>query len=354
MKAHLPERRAETELIAKILSGDMRALEALMRTHNRMLYRTARAILRDDAEAEDAVQEAYLQAYRALGTFRGESKLSTWLVRIAANEALMRRRRNTSRAAVVQVDGSAHPEEAHTSDLPGPQNEAERSELRRLLEARIDALPEGYRAVFVLRAVEEMTVEETAAALAIPEATVRTRYFRARGLLRIAMKDDDGQALKSAFAFAGMRCDRIVRRVLPRVRAATRAARMEWPPLLITDEDLARLTRLAAPAELQREIGRATVISRKVASLVGVVTMNSRVLYTDETTGARQLVNLVYPQEAHCGDNCVSVAAPVGTALIGLSTGQAIEWDFPDGTRRRLRVDEVSYGDGAHTAACAQ
>jgi regulator of nucleoside diphosphate kinase len=125
---------------------------------------------------------------------------------------------------------------------------------------------------------------------------------------------------------------------------------MEWP-LLITDEDLARLSLLAAPAELQREIGRATVISPKVAGLVGVVTMNSRVLYTDETTGARQLVNLVYPQDADDSGHRVSVVAPVGTALIGLSAGQAIEWDFPDGTRRRLRVDEVSHGDDAQTAA---
>jgi RNA polymerase sigma-70 factor (ECF subfamily) len=352
MKAEHPERPAETELIAKILSGDMRALETLMRMHNRTLYRTARAILRDDAEAEDAVQEAYLQAYRALGTFRGESKLSTWLVRITANEALMRRRRNTRGTAVVQMDGTAHADEAHISGLPGPEEDAERSEMRRLLEARIDALPDVYRAVFVLRAVEELSVDETAAVLAIPEATVRTRYFRARGLLRTSMGNEIDQTVENAFAFAGTRCDRIVRDVLLRVRARSHALGMEWP-LLITDADLARLTLLAAPAELQREIGRATVISPKVAGLVGVVTMNSRVLYTDETTGAKQLVNLVYPQDADGSGHCVSVVAPVGMALIGLSAGQAIEWDFPDGTRRRLRVDEVSHADGAQTAAFA-
>src|SRR5512134_3294756 len=94
IRPEVAERLTDTELIERTRSGDMRALEALMRVHNRTLYRTARAILRDDAEAEDAVQEAYLQAYRKLGTFRGESKLSTWLVRITANEALMRRRRN--------------------------------------------------------------------------------------------------------------------------------------------------------------------------------------------------------------------------------------------------------------------
>lgn len=214
------ERPTDTELIARILSGDMRALEALMRFHNRTLYRTARAILRDDAEAEDAVQEAYLQAYRKLGTFRGESKLSTWLVRITANEALMRRRRN-ARAAMVPTD--VEPDDL-VSDEVGPESDAQRGEMRRLLEARIDALPDPYRAVFVLRALEELTVEETAAALGIPEATVRTRYFRARGLLRTWMAGDIDTTLGDAFAFAGARCDRIVRRVMTLLVAVLAAA----------------------------------------------------------------------------------------------------------------------------------
>jgi RNA polymerase sigma-70 factor, ECF subfamily len=220
------ERPTDTELIARILSGDMRALEALMRLHNRTLYRTARAILRDDAEAEDAVQDAYLQAYRKLGTFRGESKLSTWLVRIAANEALMRRRRSPRTAEAAEHD--------NISDGPGPQDDAERAEMRRLLEARIDALPDGYRSVFVLRAVEELSVEETAAALGIPNATVRSRYFRARGLLRMWMAGDVDTTLEDAFAFAGARCDRIVRTVLALLAAAVTATSLtacsEKPP----------------------------------------------------------------------------------------------------------------------------
>jgi RNA polymerase sigma-70 factor (ECF subfamily) len=226
------ERPTDTELIGRILSGDMRALETLMRIHNRTLYRTARAILRDDAEAEDAVQDAYLQAYRKLGTFRGESKLSTWLVRIAANEALMRRRRNPRPA-----EAPERPEPV--SDAPGPQDDAERAQMRRLLEAHIDALPGGYRAVFVLRAVEELSVEETAAALAIPHATVRSRYFRARGLLRSWMGDPNSRA-SDAFAFAGARCDRIVRTVLTLLGAAlaatTIAACSEKPPRTAPDD----------------------------------------------------------------------------------------------------------------------
>ena len=200
------ERPADTELIARILSGDLRALEVLMRLHNRTLFRTARAILRNDADAEDAVQDAYVQAYRKLDTFRGESKLSTWLVRIVANQALMRRRRNPASA-----EAPEQPEAV--SEAPGPQDDAERAQMRRVLEAHIDALPDPYRAVFVLRAVEELDVSETAAALGIPEATVRTRYFRARGLMRSWLRDQiDNTA--DAFAFAGARCDRIVRQVL--------------------------------------------------------------------------------------------------------------------------------------------
>jgi RNA polymerase sigma-70 factor (ECF subfamily) len=221
------ERPTDTELIARILSGDMRAMETLMRVHNRTLYRTARAILRDDAEAEDAVQEAYLQAYRKLATFRGESKLSTWLVRITANEALMRRRRNPRTA-------EAPAQEEAASERPGPQEDAERSQMRRLLESHIDALPDPYRAVFVLRAVEEFNVPETAAALGIPEATVRTRYFRARGLLRTWMAGDVDTRLGDAFAFAGARCDRIVRKVITVLVAVFAAASLtacsEKPP----------------------------------------------------------------------------------------------------------------------------
>jgi RNA polymerase sigma-70 factor (ECF subfamily) len=217
------ERLTDTELIARTQAGDMGALETLMRRHNRTLYRTARAILRDDAEAEDVVQEAYLKAYGALGSFRAESKLSTWLVRITANEALMRRRKTARAAVVVPMDAASAGEqwEEPMSDEAGPERNALGGEMRQLLEKRIDALPDGYRAVFVLRALEELTVEETAVALDIPEATVRTRYFRARGLLRESLARDIDRSLEDAFAFAGARCDRIVANVLERIKAGT-------------------------------------------------------------------------------------------------------------------------------------
>ena len=224
IRGEAAERLTDTELIHATQAGDMRALEALMRRHNRTLYRTARAILRDDAEAEDVVQEAYLKAYAALESFRGESKLSTWLVRITANEALMRRRKNAKSAMVVPMDaagGGEQQREDPMSEEAGPENDALRGEVRRLLEKRIDALPDGYRAVFVLRALEELTVEETAAALDIPEPTVRTWYFRARGLLRESLARDVDRSLEDAFSFAGERCDRIVANVLERIRAGT-------------------------------------------------------------------------------------------------------------------------------------
>jgi RNA polymerase sigma-70 factor (ECF subfamily) len=218
---HRPvEHRTDTELIDLIRAGDLRALEALMRRHNRTLYRTARAILGDDAEAEDAVQEGYLRAYHALAGFRGEAKVSTWLVRIVANEALMRRRRRARTAVVVPMDAAAPNEEWNTvmSDRPGPEQDASRAEMRKIIEARIDRLPESYRAVFVLRALEELTVEETASVLEIPEATVRTRFFRARALLREALAREVDRGIEEAFSFAGERCDRIVANVLAAVK----------------------------------------------------------------------------------------------------------------------------------------
>jgi len=217
-----PAALSDAELSRRISEGDRHALEHMMRQHNRTLFRTARAILHDDAEAEDAVQDAYLQAYRSIGAFRGEAKLSTWLIRIVANQALARRRKAARRAAIVPIRGGGAEEheleaEAATRGPDGPESQTQRSELRRLLEQKIDELPEAFRAVFVLRALEELPVEETAAALGIPEATVRTRFFRARSQLREALSQEIDLAFDDAFAFLGERCDRIVARVLARL-----------------------------------------------------------------------------------------------------------------------------------------
>ena len=205
---------SDPELVELARAGDGQSIELIIRRYNRKLYRTARAILRDDAEAEDAVQDAYLQAFRNLSSFRGDSSLGTWLTRIAANEALMRRRRNTRRSEVIPLhDDDMPPMEELPGETPTPEREAIGNEMRRMLERQVDALPDLYRPVFVLRAIEEMSVEEAAKALDLPEATIRTRYFRARALLRTALERQVDDSLRDAFAFDGERCDRIVARV---------------------------------------------------------------------------------------------------------------------------------------------
>lgn len=213
-------------LAARIAVDDPVAFEALMRRYNGRLFRIARAILKDDAEAEDALQDAYLNAYRRIGEFRGEARMTTWLTRIVINQSLMRLRRH-KRDRVVVPFAERRPADSGLPDVDvaderseSPPNAALRSEIRRILERRIDELPVAFRTVFVMREVEDMTVEETAASLAIPPATVRSRLFRARALLREALARDMDTAAVDVFGFAGERCDRIVAAVLARSRDA--------------------------------------------------------------------------------------------------------------------------------------
>jgi RNA polymerase sigma-70 factor (ECF subfamily) len=204
-------------LTKRAVGGERDAFEQVMRRYNRRLYRLARATLRDDAEAEDALQEAYLAAFRHIDRFRGEAALGTWLSRLVLNECLARLRRSNRRNAIAPIISPAseeHLDHMATSTLENPDDAAMRDEVRRLLERRIDELPDGYRTVFVLRCVEELSVEETAACLGLPEATVRTRQFRARSLLRESLARDLDVAERDAFAFDGARCDRIVENVL--------------------------------------------------------------------------------------------------------------------------------------------
>lgn len=215
----------DIELVQGICAHAPHAFELLMRRHNQTLYRTARSILRDDTEAEDVVQDAYLLAYRNIDKFRGDAKLSTWLTRIVINEAIARSRKNHRRAEVIRLNGEAewHADgtEVNMNDNApeSPERAAMRSQVRVMLEAKIDQLPDVFRTVFVLRALEEMSVEETATCLDIPEATVRTRFFRARSLLREALSREIDFAFEEAFTFDGERCDRIVAGVLSRLKA---------------------------------------------------------------------------------------------------------------------------------------
>ena len=211
----------DIELAARAAAGDATAFEAIMRRHNRLLFRTARSILRNDDDAEDALQEAYLRAWRSFAGFRAEAKVSTWLVRITVNEALGRLRSRGAQvipmAAAINVDAQHDEPDMEDDADRQPERVAMRGELRGLMEKRIDTLPDAFRTVFMLRAVEELSVEETAAALEIPEATVRSRFFRARGLLREGLSRDVDLAIGDAFSFAGARCDRIVASVLARL-----------------------------------------------------------------------------------------------------------------------------------------
>jgi RNA polymerase sigma-70 factor (ECF subfamily) len=213
---------ADADLAARVAKHDHQAFEALMRRHNGRLFRVARAILKDDADAEDALQDAYLDAYRHMGEFRAEAQLATWLTRIVVNQALMRLRRQKRDGIVVpfrQPDvGDDHQEDEVRDDrTESPSAAALRSEIRHILERRIDELPVAYRTVFVMREVEDMSVEETARCLSIPASTVRTRLFRARALLRASLSRDVDMATGDVFAFAGARCDRIVAAVLARL-----------------------------------------------------------------------------------------------------------------------------------------
>ncbi len=213
----------DTGLAARVAAGDRGAFQQLMRRHNTALFRAARAILRDDADAEDALQEAYLSAYRHIGEFRGQSRLSTWLTRIVINQSLgrlrSRRRDNVVELlgdrATAPVQEAAHNAAGEQAD--SPETGAMRNELRRLLERKIDELPLAFRTTFILREVEEMTIDEVAECLAVPAATVRTRVFRARALLRASLAVELDLATNDVFGFAGTRCDRMVAGVLGRL-----------------------------------------------------------------------------------------------------------------------------------------
>lgn len=215
---------SDTDIARRIADGDQDVLRLLMRRYNQTLYRTARSILQDEAEAEDAVQAAYLLAYRAMDGFRGDAKLSTWLVRIVVNEAIGRMRKRKRRAEVTHLHGepeqSSEATEASVGDASPeqPERAALRTEMRQLIESKIDLLPDAFRIVFMLRALEEMTVDEVALCLSIPSVTVRTRYFRAKGLLREALARDIDFSMEDAFTFAGGRCARIAVRVLERLK----------------------------------------------------------------------------------------------------------------------------------------
>ena len=229
--------RTDAELVRAVCEGDLPAFEVIVRRFNRLMFRTARGIVRDDRLAQDVMQETYLRAFLSLGTWRGEAALSTWLVRIAIHVALDAQHRQArwvslealaSQPGLSVVDTGGDP----TQEFPmthadrsesGPENLAAQGQLRRLLERGIDQLPPIYRSVFILRAIEELSVEQTAQALAVSADVVKTRYARARTMLRGLLGTDIGQPLSEFYAFDGERCDAMVAMVMAAVMNAVLA-----------------------------------------------------------------------------------------------------------------------------------
>jgi len=213
----------ERNLVERAKSGDQSAFRAIMEQNNQRLYRVARAVMKDDTEAEDVVQETYLRAFFNLSKFRGESSLTTWLTRIALNEALGRKRKQRAMVTLETVE-TAQQTSAQIIQFPAmntetdPERSAAQNEIQRLLERAMDALPEPFRVVFVMRDVEEISIEEAATHLGIRPETVKTRLYRARRLLRQSLGGQLASTLKDTFPFAGARCARITEAVLSRLR----------------------------------------------------------------------------------------------------------------------------------------
>jgi RNA polymerase sigma-70 factor (ECF subfamily) len=212
----------DEELVVRICGGELDSFEVLMRRHNARLYRAARAILRDDSEAEDVMQDAYVRAYEHLHEFAGRARFSTWLTRIAVHEALARLRR---RKRFDSLESEPEERQMPTRSETSPEQQAGDLEMRPVLERAIDALPAEFRAVFVLRAVDEMTGAETAECLGIPEQTVKTRLHRARGRLQEMLLESVEPTLSTVYDFHLSRCDRVVANVLRRIGAPARSVR---------------------------------------------------------------------------------------------------------------------------------
>jgi len=219
------EEWADEEIVRRVLEGDLVLFEILMRRHNQRLYRAIRSILRDDSESEDVMQEAYVRAYEHLGQFEGRAQFSTWLTRIAVNEAL---KRVTARGKLDPLDEEQYEGEKGTmpafqSNSPTPEANASSSELKSLLEEAILAIPLTYRTVIVLRDVEGMSTAETAQVLSLTDTNVKVRLHRAHELLRGELFSRAGASSSQAFGFHATRCDRIVRAVFERLELGNRA-----------------------------------------------------------------------------------------------------------------------------------
>jgi len=212
---------SDEDLAARVLEGDVNLYEVLMRRYNQRLYRVARGIVGDPAEAEDVVQQAYVNAYLHLDQFGQRASFSTWLTKIAIYEALARLRRRQRFPTVGLELDEGHPMDDSSmlaAPTPDPERQTLNAELRVLLESSIDALPDTYRSVFVMREIEGLSTADTAEYLEVSEETIKTRLHRARGMLRDELYQRAGVATASVFELHLSRCDVIVAGVLARLR----------------------------------------------------------------------------------------------------------------------------------------
>jgi RNA polymerase sigma-70 factor, ECF subfamily len=210
---------SDEDVVARILAGETAMFEIIMRRYNQRLYRVARAILRNDGEAEDVMQDAYVRAYEHLDQFAGKAKFSTWLTRIAVHEALARQHRARRYQELEPVsEREGDPMDRFASLALNPEQQASNSEIRRLLEEAVEKLPDSYRTIFMLRDVEEMSTTDAADVLEISEENVKVRLHRARALLRKSLYARAGMERKEAFDFHATRCDRVVKNVFERIQ----------------------------------------------------------------------------------------------------------------------------------------
>ena len=214
-----PAGPSDEEIVGRVRAGETALFEVLMRRHNTRVYRAIRSIIRDEAEVEDLMQQAYLQAYEHLDEFAGASRFTTWLLRIAINEALMRARKS-ARLSVV-----AEPPVDQEGGMPAtnPEERAHDRQVAALLEAAVDALPDLYRSAFMLREVQGLSTAEAADVLDVTEEVVKTRLHRARGLVRDALLSRAGATAGEAFPFFDPRCDRVVGGVMAAISAPLRS-----------------------------------------------------------------------------------------------------------------------------------
>jgi RNA polymerase sigma-70 factor (ECF subfamily) len=214
---------SDSDIVQRVKAGDRALFEILMRRHNQQVYRAARAIVKDESEVEDVMQQAYINAYLHLDQFEERSQFSTWLTRIAVNEALGRRQKTTAARLITErlEEERGTVVDTFTSSQPSPEHQAYARELQRVLEQAVDELPDTYRSVFMLRDIEGLSTSETGEGLGLGEEAVKTRLHRARAMIRRSVSSRIGAVAAGAFHFQAPRCDRVVAYVLEHLNAVS-------------------------------------------------------------------------------------------------------------------------------------